>query len=97
MGQHHKFACSQCALTATVSGGRDRGMELGTVTVWCPDCRALKDAVIEHYSLGSTESTTQPPCCPTCQNTRVHPWQERDPCPACDAPVRNRGLAALWD
>lgn len=94
MGACFKFACPQCGYQAEVSGGDDSGLEDLTTTIVCIDCRQLHDVTIAKRG---DEETLRPPVCPKSARHVVKSWIRGGPCPRCNAPMIDQGLAFLWD
>lgn len=94
MGTRYDFHCNDCGLDAKVSGGDDRGRFIATRTMFCTQCKALYDVLIEN-----TEDPTNPipeDCrlkpddlgkCPKCRNAELTPWKSGERCPRCGGTI----------
>jgi hypothetical protein len=61
MGQTYVFECEKCKYHTKVSGGRAEGLEFTVQTIFCHNCREVRDAVtFAKVPLESPESVTPP-------------------------------------
>ena len=103
MGHHATYKCKKCGLSATVSGGADRGMRAFTQTIWCGECKVLQDAVTRRtdsaYGRKSGAWHDVPLRCSQCESEKVQKWQREQPCPACGGQIKvdPKGHLIMWD
>jgi Zn finger protein HypA/HybF involved in hydrogenase expression len=105
MGMIQKFVCQDCGLKANVSGGEDRGFYVQTRTMFCQQCRALYDVLVDRtYDFTNPRPPLTPEeqqligRCPECESDALIAWTDGDPCPACGGEIsKGRGPAVLWD
>jgi|SRR6266478_5484119 len=104
MGQRYLFVCSPCKYEAEVSGGPDRGMVIGTVTMYCGTCRELCDVpsrffqdhmLSESFDEKGFEDIVDR--CPKCGGRELAKWMASDPCPRCGGAMERGGPGTLWD
>jgi hypothetical protein len=101
MGRRYKFRCRQCQHTANVSGGEDRGRAVKTQTMWCEDCKSLKDVIVGRLAspepLEDDEWESSQAQCSSCGSDALRPWARGEPCPNCGGTIEDRGVFMLWD
>jgi len=61
VGSVQTYKCSDCGLSAMVSGGGDRGKYAFSQTIYCNDCNILADATTDHQAYLNVSG------CPTCE------------------------------
>jgi hypothetical protein len=94
--------CTKCGYSATVSGGRDVGMEAVVKTMTCEDCKEVVDVRIGSFGedgpIGDPECDENLNTCLLCRGRNVRPWPRRHPCPQCDGEMnKDDGFEMLWD
>src|SRR6266850_6130628 len=101
MATSDDFKCTNCGLSAEVSGGDDRGMIVKTRTVYCRTCQTLADVTIGFYDHPTLERASSDEenigKCPICRGVELTKWSTGDPCPKCSGSVEKGGQTALWD
>ncbi len=109
MGQRRHFHCEGCHMTATVSGGPDRGMTVFTETRYCPQCEALHDVTTgpapdvylsddPPQEQQQEEGSEHFDVCPSCKSSNLTVWTDVDPCPRCGGVIICDGISSiLWD
>ena len=102
MGQTYAYACEKCGYAAEVSGGKDRGFTVVTVTRLCRRCLELADVfageVRDKPGTGNwgVKPATHPKRCPKCGSDDTVAWKKRL-CPKCGGKMINHGTICMWD
>ena len=104
MAQLQGMRCANCKLSATVSGGRDRGFRFWTETMYCRLCESLTDVTVA-YALDPSHPESFPMAdeprefgkCPACGGQDLALWSSGQPCPRCGGEMRVSGIVTLAD
>ncbi len=104
MAQLFGVCCSGCGLSATVSGGRDRGFRFWSDTMYCGSCGTLSDVVVE-YANDPTHPESFPTAgeprefgqCHRCGTKQLVLWRFGEPCPRCKGSIKKTGTFILAD
>lgn len=99
MGKRFGYRCPKCKYKAVVSGGRNAGMDVATVTIVCLTCRRLHDVVVRDWRTPDLMLNLQElePRCPKSKLHRWAFWYGGGSCPKCGTPMLDTGLRELWD
>ncbi len=100
MGQQALYECVECGYGTLVSGGKDQGFEIRTLTVVCKTCKELHDVVSHKPIFDSDDRLTgfrklKKLRCP--EGHEVTAWKHGDPCPKCGASMEITLYGPLYD
>ena len=100
MGTWFQFNCSNCDYTASVSGGRDVGMQAVVRTMTCSDCAEIGDVMIGMFGqdgpTGNPEMDKDLGKCPGCDGESVRPWPRTHPCPKCGSKEVEQLISSVY-
>ena len=96
--------CDGCGLTATVSGGRDRGFRFWTDSMFCTSCNSLSDVPVKYCndpthpeSFATADEAPEFGRCPKCGNQQLVLWRYGEPCPRCKGRIDKLGGIIIAD
>ncbi len=105
MAELFEVQCGGCGLTATVSGGRDRGFLCWSDTMYCESCGTLSDVLVKYANDPTHPESSPTPGeslefgqCRSCGSKQLVLWRFGDPCPCCKGSIKKTGeLCILAD
>ena len=81
MGEKFNYRCPECGFTAQCSHGRDRGFRLVVESLFCSECKTLKNIPVGEYV--DSQLMEIKPVCWTCKSSETLTRWDGTTCPIC--------------